>query len=187
MGCGFPETTGNHDLHPIVEHNEVTALYNPNYFNVDISLDRCHGGIDSAKVLSVITGGDTLEFNIEPEGDGYEMRSQEDFDLDDVTIESDKNGSASDLDPDLVFNVSTPAKWVPPIKPIGKGKVPVKPTSLYDPATYVFKISCAVHRTQDSKLSNILFYVSFYITLNELCITIAEKLDWFPGLIKLQY
>ncbi|KAI9568181.1 hypothetical protein HD554DRAFT_2038998 [Boletus coccyginus] len=198
VGHGFPGTTGDRDLHPIVEHDEADALYDPDYSNVDIPLDRCHGGTDPAKVLSVITGGDALEFDIEPEGDGYETRSQEDFDLDGITTGLDEDGSASDLGPgemdddDDMSNLRpgaqyAPAKWIPPIKPVHKGKAPVKPTSSYDPATCVFKIPCAVHRTQGSKSSNIPFHVSSYITLNKLRITVAEKLDQFPGLIKLQY
>ncbi|KAI9567638.1 hypothetical protein HD554DRAFT_2039368 [Boletus coccyginus] len=207
VGRGFPGTTGDRDLHPIVEHDEADALYDPDYSNVDIPLDYCHGGTDPAEVLSVITGGDALEFDIEPERDGYETRSQEDFDLDGITMGSDEDGSASDLGPgemdddDDMSNLRpgvqrpylgqgaqyAPAKWIPPIKPVRKGKAPVKPTSSYDPATCVFKIPCAVHRTQGSKSSNIPFHVSSYITLNKLRITVAEKLDRFPGLIKLQY
>lgn len=99
MGRGFPGTTGDCDLHPIVEHDEADALYDPDYSNVDIPLDHCYGGTDPAEVLSVITGGDALEFDIEPEGDGYETRSQEDFDLDGITTGSDEDGSASDLGP----------------------------------------------------------------------------------------
>ncbi|KAF8546667.1 hypothetical protein OG21DRAFT_1490950 [Imleria badia] len=51
----------------------------------------------------------------------------------------------------------------------------------------VFKIRCAVLQSQGMKISQIQFQISSNVTLEELRTAVAEKLQWFPALVKLQY
>ncbi|KIK93040.1 hypothetical protein PAXRUDRAFT_12884 [Paxillus rubicundulus Ve08.2h10] len=190
------------DLTMISELDELDGL--DSGLHSDLLLGPDFGEL-AGEIMSVVTGhsGGAVEFEEEHE----EEEMSEDFNFDRIMAttgneqeSSPEIGSETDNDMGEIHQRCSypttqcaPAKQAPPVKTVGKskgkGKAIPKPTSSehYNPDTCIFKIQCAIQRLHGSKSSNIPFQISSIITYDQLCMAVAEKLGWFPGLVKLQY